>query len=295
MSAPAASEVTLSDGDLSVGIGRIGGALLEATYQGQPFLIGAGGPTGAMASFPLVPFGNRVEGNAFSFEGRDFSLQPNSADPLYLHGDGWLGLWEIEEVDHRHVRLSFSHVADDASPYHYFATQRISVRAGTIVLELSVQNRGEITLPFGIGQHPFFIRTPLTRLSIRSRTYFGERTGYLPGEVEPRPADLDFDTGASLPRRWVNNAFDGWDGRATILWPELKLRANVEADAVFSRYMLYMPAERADFFCLEPMSHLPNGHHMAELGGLTPLAPGETLSGRVKIELAPLPDEMTEE
>ncbi|TCL69538.1 aldose 1-epimerase [Rhizobium sp. BK251] len=292
--APAASDVVLSDGGLSVRIDRLGGALLEATYEGQPFLVGAGGPTGAMASFPLVPFGNRVEGNTFSFEGGDFSLQPNSADPLYLHGDGWLGLWEIEEADHRHVRLSFSHVADDASPYHYSATQRISLSAGAIVLELSVQNRGETTLPFGIGQHPFFIRTPQTQLSIRSRTYFGERMGYLPGEVEPRPADLDFEAGAPLPRRWVNNAFDGWDGRVTILWPELRLKASVEADAVFSRYMLYMPADRADFFCLEPMSHLPNGHHMPELGGLTPLAPGESLSGRVKIELASLADAVEE-
>jgi aldose 1-epimerase len=58
--------------------------------------------------------------------------------------------------------------------------------------------------------------------------------------------------------------------------------------------MIYMPIERPDFFCFEPMSHLPDGHHMQDLGGLTVLAPGESLSGRVSIRLSPLVTEFGE-
>jgi aldose 1-epimerase len=37
------------------------------------------------------------------------------------------------------------------------------------------------------------------------------------------------------------------------------------------------------------MSHLPDGHHLPEFGGLIPLAPGEVLSGKVTIDLSALP------
>ncbi|MGO7360404.1 aldose 1-epimerase, partial [Rhizobium ruizarguesonis] len=40
---------------------------------------------------------------------------------------------------------------------------------------------------------------------------------------------------------------------------------------------------------LEPMSHLPNGHHLPDSGGLTPLSPGEALAGTVTILMSALP------
>lgn len=45
--------------------------------------------------FPLVPFANRVSGNRFVWQGREYQLQPNVEwDAHYLHGDGWLGQWQ---------------------------------------------------------------------------------------------------------------------------------------------------------------------------------------------------------
>lgn len=87
----------------------------------------------------------------------------------------------------------------------------------------------------------------------------------------------------------MNNAFEGWNGRAAIAWPELGIQAALEADGALDRFMLYMPVNRSDFFCLEPMSHLPNGHHLPDFGGLTPLAPGEALAGTVTILMSTLP------
>ncbi|MGO7309737.1 aldose 1-epimerase, partial [Rhizobium ruizarguesonis] len=46
---------------------------------------------------------------------------------------------------------------------------------------------------------------------------------------------------------------------------------------------------RSDFFCLEPMSHLPNGHHLPDFCGLTSLAPGGALTGTVTILMSALP------
>jgi aldose 1-epimerase len=36
------------------------------------------------------------------------------------------------------------------------------------------------------------------------------------------------------------------------------------------------------------MTHLPNGHHMPEFGGLVVLQPGESLAGQMAISLSAL-------
>ncbi|MGO8026786.1 aldose 1-epimerase, partial [Rhizobium leguminosarum] len=82
------------------------------TSRGVPFLVAAGGPEETTANFAMVPFGNRVEGNIMSFAGRDSAFQPNTSDPLYRHGDGWLSLWQLEESSPEHAQFSFSRSAD---------------------------------------------------------------------------------------------------------------------------------------------------------------------------------------
>jgi aldose 1-epimerase len=285
-------EIALRHGDLAVRLRSLGGAILSATYRGTPFLVAGGGTDGAMASFPLVPFGNRVESNIMCFHGRDYRFQPNSADQFYLHGDGWLGSWEIEHAEQHRVLFSFSRVADATSPYSYAARQEVALVDGALVLTLSVENRGDEALPFGLGQHPFFLRTPKTRLTTVAESFWSERAGYLPDTSGPVPELFDFRAGAALPDVWANNAFGGWNGVAEIVWPESGMQARLEADAIFGTFMLYMPVERTDFFCLEPMSHLPNGHHLPEFGGLTALTPGESLSGTVKIRLSHIQGEL---
>ncbi|ANK87345.1 MULTISPECIES: aldose 1-epimerase [unclassified Rhizobium] len=285
----AGDEIELRHGDLAVRVSRRGAAVTAATYRETPFLVAAGGPDGVMANFAMVPFGNRVEGNAMSFAGRAYTFQPNTSDPLYRHGDGWLGFWQLEEASVEHAKFSFSRIADKVSPYAYLTRQQIRVAGDSLVLTLSVENQGETTLPFGLGQHPFFVRTPETRLTIAADRYWNERLDHLPDVPGPVPDDFDFRSGKLLPQKWMNNAFEGWNRRATIAWPELGIQAALKAEGALDRFMLYMPTDRNDCFCLEPMSHLPNGHHLPEFGGLTPLAPGEAFAGKMTIDLSALP------
>ncbi|ARQ60060.1 UNVERIFIED_ORG: aldose 1-epimerase [Rhizobium etli] len=285
----AGSDIELENGDVAVRVSSRGAAVVAATFRNIPFLVPAGGLDGTFANFPMVPFGNRVNGNAMSFAGRDYAFQPNTAEPLYRHGDGWLGLWQIEDRSPAHAQFAFSRRADRISPYAYLARQEVRLAGDALVLTLSVENRGEAALPFGLGQHPFFVRTPETRMTIAADRYWSERPDHLPDVLGPVPGYFDFRSERLLPQRWMNNAFEGWNGRAAITWPELGIQAALQADGALDRFMLYMPADRSDFFCLEPMSHLPNGHHLPELGGLIPLSPGEILSGKVTIELSALP------
>ena len=54
------------------------------------------------ASFPLVPYVNRIREGHFRFRRREVLLQPNMAgDPSPLHGQGWLSPWRIEDSTDR--------------------------------------------------------------------------------------------------------------------------------------------------------------------------------------------------
>ncbi|MCF6112152.1 aldose 1-epimerase [Mesorhizobium muleiense] len=237
--------------------------------------------------FPLIPFGNRVAGNCFSFADTEHHLEPNiSWDPHYLHGDGWLGEWKLLLHATESVELGFEF---DGAPYRYAARQLFSATGRQLEISMTVENRAQQPLPFGMGWHPFFPLTPATTLHATASRYWTERAGWLPDTLVDIPDDLDFSTPGRPPRRWVNNGFEGWHGDAKIAWPEGDLSLSISTHPPLRRYFLFLsdtkfdPSYAGDFFCFEPMSHSPNGHNLANLGGLSILAPGESRSTMMRL------------
>ncbi|RAZ91295.1 aldose 1-epimerase [Mesorhizobium hawassense] len=229
--------------------------------------------------FPLVPFGNRVEGNRFQFEGIEHRLAPNTPwDKHYLHGDGWLSDWALDGHDDTSASLSFEF---QGQAYRYRATQRFECEDRTLRATLGVTNLGEWPMPFGLGWHPFFPLTPETTLEAPATSYWTEKAGWLPDARIAIADILDFSRSSKLPRHWVNNGFEDWNGIASIVWPERRMRLGIETAPALSRYFVFVsdrkfdPNYREDFFCFEPMSHAANGHNLPDLGGLTVLAPGQ--------------------
>ncbi len=291
--------ITLENGPFSVVVSPLGGAIwsFRMRHQGRvlPLLQSRGeaGRDGASLSgcFPLVPFGNRVRGNRFSVEGRDYCLLPNTGnDPFYLHGDGWLGQWQLEHSSKQCCMLSFEKEADAISPYAYRARQEIALDERGLSLSLEVTNRGASTLPFGLGWHPFFPLTPTTTLYAPASDYWTEDEQMLPAERSALSEALDFNRARPLPACWVNNGFEGWTGEAEIVWPEDDLTLRIRASELFGRYQIFVsdrsfdPGYRRDFFCFEPMSHSVDAHHWPDGGGLRMLRPAESLAGHMRLE-----------
>ncbi len=286
--------IRLEKGGLTVDVSPLGGFILSANWHAMPFLKPAASPGlasqvfGAETCFPLVPFGNRIENNRFHFEGQDHALRPNTADPLVLHGDGWLKRWEILKQAPDGIVFRYVHDLNNGSPFAYEAIQTIDICDDSLSLSLTITNKASRRLPYGLGFHPYFPRTQATRLFANVKRQWSERENHLPGEAGPLPTDLDFPNGRPLPGRWLNNAFDGWGGKARIELPETGLALSLEADAIFGHFVLYFPSEDSGFFCLEPMSHLPNAHSVKHFAGLVALEPGQQLSGRMTLRLAKL-------
>jgi aldose 1-epimerase len=297
--------VDLGNGSLSVRISTRGGIVLGLWWARDsdhvPLLRQApGDDADALASgcYPLVPFGNRVKDNRFSFNGRDYIFEPNTGwDKHYLHGEGWQAQWNITRQDASSLELFFDHKADDATPYNYSATQGFTLRDGVFELTLSVTNQGKEPLPFGLGWHPYLPMTPKTTLVAPARKYWTEVDDWLPGEAAEIPTDVDFSEPRGLPYRWVNNGFEDWCGEAQIVWPERQTRLSLTADPVFRHAFIFVsdtsfdPTFKRDYFCFEPMSHLANGHNLPGLGDLTVLEPGEVLAGSMRMKPAALTDQ----
>ena len=256
----------------------------------RPARHGGDGAPEETSAFPLVPFGNRVGGNAFAFQGRDYRLAPNAGDHYRLHGDGWLSDWTIEAASENSATLVLRHMADAAAPWDYLARQTIALDGRHMALTLSVENTGALALPFGLGWHPYFPMTPRTRLTAPASSVWLEGADYLPTKEIPLPSDLDFRKVAPLPDNWVNNGFEGWNGCARIDWPERGLTLTIDADPIFARYVVYRPDTArdatygGDWFCLEPMTHTVNGFRIPGMGGLKCLDKGNTIHGKISLQ-----------
>jgi aldose 1-epimerase len=232
--------------------------------------------------YVLLPWSNRISGRGFHFGGLFHELLPNfEGEPCPIHGDGWLSPWRVSSKNDQ--RVSLEREANGPGPYRYRAVLDYALEADGMTIRLAATNVAEIALPFGLGFHPWFPRTPMTQLKAPAKAVWLQDSRHLPTEPVPvatRP-EWDFSSFRSLPDRWINNGFVGWAGRAAIHWTDRGLGLELEADPLLSNFLLYSPSGDAPFFCFEPVSHAVDAHNLPpgpEAHGLVVLAPETTLT-----------------
>jgi aldose 1-epimerase len=215
-----------------------------------------------LANNLLVPWSNRISGGGFAFGGRFYPLLPNHAgERMPIHGNGFYSEWEVVEASALSAFLTLNF--DGPGPFRFLAAVRYSLDQGALRVELRVTNHGQEALPFGLGLHPWFPRTPGTTLRARAPVVTLEDQFHLPvGQVAVASReDWNFSTHRRLPESWINNDFSPWDGHAEIVWSDRALRLSIEAEGALSAYILYSPASDANFFCFEPVTHLIDAHN----------------------------------
>jgi aldose 1-epimerase len=245
----------------------------------------------AMASFPLVPFCNRIRDGRAAFEGRVIRFPPNHPaedSPHPLHGLGWQLPWHVRSAGHDEVQLALQVPATPAWPWRFSSTQRFRLTPTQLQVEIAITNEEVVAMPAGIGHHPYFPHTPGTRVTSACEAMWKADAEVMPTSLETTEAVRKLREGVELRELELDNNFTGWQHRALIEWPASaqgpeRLLA-MEAQAPLDFFVLYCP-HNYDFFCAEPVSQCTDWLNLLprygqRLVGGARLEPGETLQAR---------------
>ncbi|CAH2773032.1 MAG: Galactose mutarotase and related enzymes [uncultured Paraburkholderia sp.] len=213
-----------------------------------------------MASFPLLPYCNRIRDARFPFNGETIDLNGN--DPRFahaLHGNAWRRPWKVAARTASAVTLEFEHAPDSTHrgdwPFSYRAQQRIELMADGLRITLSARNLADRPMPFGMGHHPYYPRTAHTRICADVKAMWHADTEVLPTHLGAHPAVDALREGMSPDAYDLDNNFANWSRRATIAWPDEHRRLTMTAEAPFDHMVVFAPASDPRQLCVEPVTN----------------------------------------
>lgn len=244
----------------------------------------------ATGCFPLVPFSNRVRRGRFRFAGHEVALpMDRQPGPHFEHGFGWRRPWRVVERADDRATIEYRHAAD-AWPFPFRARQSFALAAAMLAITVEIANVGTEAMPAGLGLHPYFPRTPSTRLEAVVGAMWSVDAEVMPvALVAPPPADRDPGRGLEVDRVDLDNAFARWSGAARIVWPERRAALTMTADDPLRFLVVYTPPGEP-YFCAEPVSHCTDAFNLAGSGrhdtGMIVLPPGKAASATVRLTTA---------
>ena len=296
--AAAQAGVRLEAGDLVAEVVPAIGGALAAFYSAatadaprrdwlRPATAGAleNGTAFDMASFPLVPWCNRIRDGRFEWNRREVRLPPNrSPSPHAIHGIGWERRWSVAARGPAWVELALEDAGEGSWPFPFQAVQRYALEHDGLTIRLALRNTGPGTMPAGIGQHPYLPHRREgagTRVHADVAAIWLSDADLLPTALSAtHPAVEALRRGMDLRRFDLDNNFIGFGHEARVDWPDgSSLRLLGQAPLDF--FVLYCPAAK-DVFVIEAVSNCTDWLNLrqrftaAQIGGAT-LAPGEML------------------
>lgn len=266
---------------------KSGGTVMHFRHHGTDLLRAAIGsaPIDA-AAFPLVPFSGRIANGTFDWMGRRVQLQANfPPEPHTIHGHGWQSDWDVEEASVDRAVLSYSHPAGNW-PWTYRSVQQFQLGPSGLDLMLSLKNMSNEPMPAGIGWHPYFSSAGAEIVAETTKIWDTGAHGVPTGCRVPS-ANEQLRRPQRVEGLALDTPFETTGGPVTLHWPARQMSLRILASDNLRFLVVYTPPG-AGYFCVEPVSHIPNMVNLAFPPietGLVALAPGETLSGTIRVEL----------
>lgn len=239
-----------------------------------------------MASFPLVPFCNRIRNGRATFRGREIAMPPNRGrSPHTIHGVGWKQPWTVQDIDHRHATLALDCTAT-IWPYRFHARQHFTLSENRLDVTIEVENRDTAPMPLGLGHHPYLPHREGTFLQTEVERMWLADDEVMPIALEKTKTVEQLRRGVLLQEVVADNNFTGWNRNAHVTWPGAGRQGcnaslTLSAESPLDYFVLYSPAGQP-YFCIEPVSNCTDwlnleGYPQSFLGG-TVLHPGQASS-----------------
>lgn len=283
--------ILLSHDGFELGLApELGGTVTHFRRHGADLLRPATGtgPT-EMAAFPMIPFSGRIGHGRFHWRGRDVALAPNfPPEPHAIHGQAWRLPWRVATSGPGRALLTCDHGAGDW-PWAWRAEQEFRLTSEGLAVELRLTNLSAETMPAGIGWHPYF---PAAGAEIEADTAAAWQMGAdkLPLDRHLPGPDEQLRERTPVGHLSLDTPFETAGGPLHLHWPEAGRTLRILTDNTLRFLVVYTPPGE-DYFCAEPVSHVPNMMNLTAAPretGLVALAPGETLTGRIRMELLEL-------
>lgn len=248
----------------------------------------------AMASFPLLPFCNRIREGRAQFEGRQIQFPPNhpAADsPHPLHGIGWQRPWQVVSSGRSEAVLGLQVPASAAWPWAFSARQTFELDDKGLQVTMALTNEDSAAMPAGIGHHPYFPHEAGTRVRMPATAMWEGDAEVMPTRLVESDAVRRLREGVVLGELDLDNNFTGWDHWARVDWPAERQgparSVLMEAEAPLDYFVVYCP-RGADHFCAEPVSQCTDSLNLLPVHGREPLGgarlePGQTLTARFRL------------
>lgn len=282
--------IVLNAGDLSLSLcPDVGGAVSAFTWNGIDLLRPAPGDTNGldprdMAAFPMVPFVGRIIDGEFSWRGHQVRLPANMPpEPHAIHGFGWQSGWDAISVEQRYATLRHSSEKTDW-PWQYEAFQMFELEERTLKLSMQLINRSEKPMPAGLGWHPYFpSQNAKLYAHINSEARLPQSPKNSTQAVET--AMIQLSNGGDVNALSIDTVFELSDHLLVAQWPTHTLSLKSDPPARFAT--IYSPPA-SDFFCAEPVTHIPGSHALTDPlsdTGLVELQPGEDMKLMIELHL----------
>jgi aldose 1-epimerase len=279
---------------LSHGAGRcdlipaLGGSIAAWTVDGQEMMRSADAPSIAandpfgMASFPLVPYSNRIGEGSFEWDGERFALARNfPPEPHAIHGVGFQRPWRVRARTADSATLAMSHRPGASWPFAFEAQQRIALGDGTLAIEMDVVNLADRAVPLAFGHHPYFPGGGAF-LKFRAQSVWLVGDDGLPSLKVVPFGKFDYSSAMPVARGDIDHCFVGWDRMAGIFWPDRPLALEVTASEALSCAVVCIRSD-IDGFCFEPVPHLNDAvNRRGGDYGMPVIAPGKSVTAGIR-------------
>ena len=233
----------------------------EYLWQGDPTYWGDRAPN-------IFPYVARLTGGCYTYGGRTYSLP--------IHGFAPTAMYRVTEHTDDSVTFTLEDTPEffEMYPFRFRFSIRYALEGQNLRVQLTVENRDDKTMYFGLGGHPginvplepgltfedYFLQFPRSDLR---RVEFTESC-FITGKEDPFPLEND-----RLPLR--HDMFDqdaivlkGVPGKVTLASDRGKHSVTLTAPDLGVYGFWHWPRTDAPYICLEPWSSLPSRQDVVE-------------------------------
>jgi aldose 1-epimerase len=170
----------------------------------------------------------------------------------------------IDHSEHKAI-IEYKHAPDEWI-YPYTIRQIFEITQDMkLNIDFEITNDGNEDMPYGLGHHFFFPRTPETMVSANIDKFYTSDEDVMPKDLIPPPEECNLSYGVLVDKVNMDNTFTGFSGDATIDWPEFDAKLHINADNEMGFLVVFSPKEE-NFVCVEPVTNITDAFNAAQNG-----------------------------